>query len=318
MDDVKLPEIFCPFPTALNPHAEDSETYASEWAERFGLLGENDSNGIARARLGYLSGYVYPTVSKEALRVGTAWFDWLMLYDDLWLDKRHLVLRLSPEEVTAFHSRAVEIMAGSPVRSDDEPLLASIEDIRNGLLRLKPDWDMTHFLARFHNYLQSNFWETANIWDGVVPRLPTYVNMRRQTGSLFATYDVGCVLGDIALDRATRRHAAIEALEIMANNYTCWQNDVFSFMREYTDGTVNNLVIVLRHEYDSTFQEALERAAQMCRTEVESYLELRDRLPRLGVRVDDGLRSYLGLLESWMRGLLDWTGATRRYNVDAA
>jgi 5-epi-alpha-selinene synthase len=316
MESVTLPEIYCPFPSALNPHAEDSERYAVEWADRFGLAGVDDSNGIARARLGHLSGYVYPTVSKQALRVGTAWFDWLMLYDDIWLDKRARVEQLTPERVAAFHERAMAIMGGAPADAGDEPLLACLEDIRASFLQLRPDWDMRPFLSRFHNYLQSGYWEAANLWDGVVPRLATYVNMRRQTGSLFATYQVGALMKGIRLTPEVRGHAALEQLEIMANNYTCWQNDVYSFLREYTDGTVNNLVIVLRHEHDCGFQEAVDRAAAMCRAEVEAYVELRERLPRIGLPVDDELESYLRLLESWMRGLMDWTAATRRYELE--
>lgn len=315
-ETLELPEIYCPFPPALNPHAEDSERYALEWAERFGLTGDGDNNGIARARLGYLSGFVYPTVSKAALRVGTAWFDWLMVYDDLWLDKRARVLRTTPERMAAFQDRAVAIMSGSPVSDADEPLLRSLVDLREAFLGLRPGWDMSPFIHRFRNYIQSGFWEAANLWDNVVPRLPTYVNMRRQTGSLFATYQIGALMKGIELAPEVRAHAALEQLEIMANNYTCWQNDVYSFLREYTDGTVNNLVIVLKHERQCGFQAALERAAEMCRSEVEAYVELRDRLPRIGLPVDANLKSYLELLESWMRGLMDWTHATRRYELD--
>jgi hypothetical protein len=315
MEPFAPPRVHCPFPSALNPHVQDAEAFAVEWSRRFGLTSLADESSIARAHLGFLSGHVYPGVSRDALRVGTAWFVWLMLYDDVFLDKRALVKRLDPARVMELQRRAVRVMSGEPCPADDEPLLRSLADVRAGLLRLRPDWDMRPFLLRFAHYLQSNYWEVANIWDDVTPTVPTYVQMRRQTGSLFATYQVGCVLYGIRLRDEVRDHVALEQLEIMANNYTCWQNDVYSFDREHTDGTVNNLVVVLRHQDRSSFPEALERAAEMCRREVDAYLELRDRLPRLGLTVDAHLRAYLGLLESWMRGLLDWTLKTRRYQV---
>jgi len=317
MARIVVPEVHNPFPSALNPDAEDADAYALEWSRRFDLLRHESETAIARARLGYLSGHVYPTASRDALRVATAWFVWLMLYDDIYLDKRARVRRLEPGQVSTFHSRAIEIMAGAPTADGDIPLLRCLADVRVGLLALEPSWDMTPFLWRFNHYLQSNYWEVANIWDDVVPRLPTYANMRRQTGSLFATYQVGRVLLGIRLDPAARAHVALEQLEIMANNYTCWLNDIHSFDREHTDGTVNNLVIVLKHQLGSTYPEALDVAASMCRTEVESYLELKARLPRLGFPIDGHAEAYLGLLESWMRGLLDWTLMTRRYDVEA-
>jgi hypothetical protein len=139
--------------------------------------------------------------------------------------------------------------------------------------------------------------------------------MRRHTGCLVPTYELSAVLGGIRLRPEVRQHVALRQLEIMANNYTCWLNDVFSFERERVDGQVNNLVAVLRHEFDSSYQAAADQAVLMCRVEMDSYLELKDRLPSLGVDVDDDLARYLLVLESWMRALLDWHRMTFRYTV---
>jgi hypothetical protein len=188
-------------------------------------------------------------------------------------------------------------------------------EIRLAILRLAPGWDMSSFIRGFARYLQSNVWEATNIWRRQPPRLSTYTNMRRHTGCLFPTYELSGVLGEIRLRPEVRQHVAVRQLEIMANNYTCWLNDVFSFERERGDGQVNNLVAVLQREFDTSYQEAADRAVAMCRREMEAYLELKDRLPGLGLDLADGLDGYLEVLESWMRALFDWHHMTSRYGV---
>lgn len=314
MGSITIPDLYCPIPSALNPHVSEAEEFSLTWADEFGIFPEARARKeLEMSRLGHLSSYAYPNVSQEALHIMVAWLDWLMRYDDLWVDKRERVRRIRPGALAEFQRRVLDVLGGGPVDAIDDPLHRAMYDIRVRLLRLRPGWDMTEFLRGFGHYLQSNLWEITNIERGQAPRPPIYVGMRRHTGCLFPTYEMSCVLADIRLDRERRSHVAIGQLEIMANNYTCWLNDIYSVEREHADGTVNNLVLSLRRQYGTTLQEAVDLAAQICRTEIESYFELKSRLPQIGLVVDDDVYRYLAVLESWMRGLLDWSRMTQRY-----
>ena len=314
VETITIPDFYCPVDSALNQHVDEGERFAVEWATEHGLIGDDDVWGIGPAHLGYLAGYSHPWVSLPALRIAIAWLDWLMVYDDGVTDKWVNVSKRDRRQITEFYDRTLAIMRGAIDGEPDEPLDRAMRVIRQDIAALAPNWDMTTtFLPGFAQYLQATMWEATNIWRRTPPRLSTYTNMRRHTGCLFPTYELSAVLGGITIRPEVRRHVALRQLEIMANNYTCWLNDVFSFERERDDGQVNNLVTVLRHEFGTSYQEAADRAVAMCRTEMDSYLELKDRLPSLGLAVDDDLSRYLGVLESWMRALLDWHRMTFRY-----
>ncbi len=313
METITIPDFYCPVEPALNPHSAEGDRFAVEWAARFGLIGDDDSWGVGPARLGHLAGYAHPWVSLPALRIAIAWLDWLMVYDDGVLDKWVHVSKLDEPTITALQARILAIMRGETDGDPDEPLDRGMREIRDNVRELAPDWDMSTFIHGFAQYLQANVWEATNIWRRRPPRLSTYTNMRRHTGCLFPTYELSAVLEGIRLRPAVRQHVALRQLEIMANNYTCWLNDVFSFERERVDGQVNNLVAVLRAEFDISDQAAADQAVLMCRVEADSYLELKDRLPSIGLDVDDELAKYLRVLESWMRALFDWHHMTYRY-----
>jgi 5-epi-alpha-selinene synthase len=315
MDSIKVPEIPCPIPGALNSYAGEGDRYAVEWASAHGMLPDGDLYGIEAARLGHLAGYAHPRAGAEAVRIAVAWLDWLMVYDDALFDKQVNVTKLDNDRITAIHRDLLGILDGEPVADDAGPLHRGMRDLYRAMRDLAPNWDMTEFRTEFRKYFQSNLWEATNIWRTTPPHLSVYTTMRRHTGCLFAMYQLSSMLNGITLPATTADHVAVRQLEIMANNYTCWLNDVYSFERERRDGQVNNLVAVLAAEHATTYQRAAELAVEMCRIEMDSYLELKQRLPRLGLDVDESLADYLGVLESWMRALSDWHRMTARYQV---
>src|SRR5204863_8848688 len=172
-----------------------------------------------------------------------------MVYDDRVLDKWVNVSQLDEARITAFQAEVLSIMRGETDGDLDEPLHRAMGELCAEIRALVPDWDMTSFIRGFAQYLQANIWEATNIWRREPPHLSTYTNMRRHTGCLFPTYELSAVLGGVQLSTKAREHVALRQLEIMANNYTCWLNDVFSFERERKDGQVNNLVAVLQREF---------------------------------------------------------------------
>jgi 5-epi-alpha-selinene synthase len=315
MESIKIPDISCPIPGALNEYAGEGDKYAVEWASAHGLMPAGDVYGIEAAHLGHLAGHAHPRAGADAVRIAVAWLDWLMVYDDALFDKQVNVTKLDNERINTIHRDLLGVLAGDEPAADAEPLYRGMHDLHRAMRNHDPGWDMTEFIKDFRKYFQSNLWEATNIWRTTPPHLSVYTNMRRHTGCLFAMYKLSSMLNGITLPAETADHVALHQLEIMANNYTCWLNDVYSFERERRDGQVNNLVAVLRAEAAGTYQHAAELAVEMCRIEMDSYQELKERLPRLGLEIDESLYDYLGVLESWMRALYDWHQMTGRYRV---
>jgi hypothetical protein len=320
MEAVTTPDVHCPVPPAINQHVEQAEQYAIEWARQIGLIGDDDVWGVAAARIGHLASYAFPEASWEVLQIGVAYLDWLMIYDDARVDKRINVAKLTAGKITSFHRRVLDILAGHDDQAPDSDsteaaLYRGILDLRRAIVRICPEWQPEVFLRGFTRYLQSNLWEATNTRNADPPLPPTYMCMRRHTGCLFPTYRLCAALAGIELPPGIWEHVALRQLEVMANNYTCWINDVYSFQREFVDGHVNSLVMSLQRAHEISFQDAVDRAAELCRLEADAYLELKAQLPAFGLADLPEVGRYLRVLEAWMRALYDWHQLTRRYEV---
>lgn len=309
-----IPELYCPFPAALSKYAEAAERDAEQWAGRIGLGGGADRLNLAGNAVGHLSGYVHPWASSEDVAIGARWVTWLFAYDDALVERVRQDSQVDMRAIGSLQSRVLAAASGRSNAVDDQPLLAAIRDIRSVLLRRHPHWEPGQFVSDLTDFLHSNRWEIANSLRGSPPRLGGYLHMRRHTSSYYPCYRISGALADIRLPAEVRGHVAVRQLEIMANNYGSWLNDLYSFESEHAEGTVHNLVQVLRREYGGSVQDAVDRAAEMCRTEIESYVEMKSRLAEIGLDADGELGRYLRhVLEPWMRGILDWHKMTPRY-----
>ncbi|MQA26011.1 MAG: hypothetical protein GEU94_11165 [Micromonosporaceae bacterium] len=322
MPTITVPKIHCPLPSAFSPHAEAAESHVAEWATRFGLSGA--LLGLRKNRVGHLSAYVHPQASAEAVKVGAVWTAWLFAYDDLLVepirdnddDQLARVARVqsrilaalsgSPAEPAAPRKAAAEAVTGS--------IVAAARDIRSSILAVNPSWEPGPFIQDLSAFLCSNLWEIGNSRRGRPPRIGVYLPMRRQTSAFFPSYRVSAALASVRLPREVSNHLAVRELENMACNYGSWLNDLFSFEREQAEGGVHSLVRIVQREHGCGAQEAAEHVADMCRTEIESYLELKSRLPEMGLDVTGELKRHLALLESWMSGVVEWYQMSPRYN----
>ncbi|MGH3158029.1 MAG: terpene synthase family protein [Streptosporangiaceae bacterium] len=312
MARITIPDLYCPLPPALSQHAEDAESGLLDWATRIGLIRDRDTLVLSRNQLGHLSGYVHPQASKEEVVIGAAWAAWLYAYDDALVESVSLG---SPDDVhrTGLQARIMAALedCGEPAFAD--PLVTAILDIRSAVFRVYPSWDTTAFVRDLRKYLESNHWEIADRPRGCPPRLGVYVKMRRHTSAYYPCYRLSAALSRVNLPPHIWNHVAVKQLEAMANNYGSWLNDLYSFERERAEGKSNGLVQSLRQEYGLDIAEAVARTSAMCRSEIEAYFELKSLLPAMGLPVTGELQRYLYVLESWMRGILDWHRMTPRY-----
>lgn len=315
---VTVPNVHCPLPKAMNPHAEAAEHFVAEWAERFHLV--DTGLALGNNRVGHLSAYVHPWASAEAVKIGAAWTTWLFAYDDLLVERpqqgdgSHLRRLAGAQEhiLAALCARTAE-----PVPEQDaitEALTAAIRDIQSSVRRLCPTWDWTPFTDDLRRFFHANLWEIGNTVRGRSPRLGAYLPMRRHTSAFFPSYRISAALAGIRLPLDVSSHVIVKELEGMACNYGSWLNDLYSFERERAEGCVHSMVPILRQEFGYEPQEAAEHIVEMCRIEMDSYLELKSRLPEIGLGLTGELGRYLNLLEYWMSGSLYWYQMSPRYN----
>ena len=311
IEQVALPELYCPFPSTISEHADAVHRETVEWVRRFELLPNERAYRLFRAtNIGRLAARFHPDALQEELRLLSDWYAWMFLRDDRCDESE---VGEQPEHLAADGARFLEILEGEEPTKRDKPLAHAMQDLRRRLYSKATVAWRRRFVRTVKDHFRSSLWEATNRARGVVPDLETYARMRRKTGGILVDLDLIEVVEGLKLPPEVQEHLTVRSMARASNNVTCWANDLFSLEKELERGDVHNLVVVLRHAKELTLQEAVNRSVQMHNAEVRSFIELESQLPAFGGTVDSNLARYVAALRARMRGNLDWARESGRY-----
>ncbi|WP_022947541.1 terpene synthase family protein [Methylohalobius crimeensis] len=311
---IYVPEFYCPFPERVNPYADIAHQHTLDWVRRFELVVDDDAfRRLAASRFGWLAARAYPTAAEEELKLVSDWNTWLFIRDD---QCDETGVGKDPAKLTFLHERFLNILMGCPCSTEDGGLDKALQDLWSRMrARGSLSWQ-ARFIHSVEEYFESSVWEAKNRSREVYPDVATYTKMRPYTGGLYTDIELIEIIERISLPLEIRKHTAIEQLALMANNVVCWSNDVLSLQKELEQEDIHNLVIALSYEHELDLQEAVVRATEMCNEEVRKFIALEERLPLFPTRHAQGVRRYVEILRSWMRGNLDWGYESARYRTD--
>ncbi len=311
IEQVALPELYCPFPSTISEHADAVHRETVEWVRRFELLPNERAYRLFRVtNIGRLAARFHPDALQGELRLLSDWYAWMFLRDDRCDESE---VGEQPEHLAAEDARFLEILEGEEPTKRDEPLAHALHDLRRRLYpRATAAWKR-RFVRTVKDHFRSSLWEATNRARGVVPDLETYTRMRRITGGILVDLDLIEVVEGLKLPPEVQEHLTVRSMARASNNVTCWANDLFSLEKELERGDVHNLVVVLRHAEELTLQEAVDLSVQMHNAEVRRFIELESQLPTFGGTVEANLARYVAALRARMRGNLDWARESGRY-----
>lgn len=304
---VKQPQLYCPFPSAINPHVDAVQERSVAWAVEFGLVAEGrPAEKLAAAKIAHLEALVMHHASREALELAADWTTWFCLLDDQ-LERDGL----GPVQMSGYFAR---LLAGfeEGTMNAGGPLADALSDIRQRLQKLGG----TRFVARFASVLEQLFlafvWEEINRKKRLTPTRHAYGTMRADTVGLAPQFLLGQLAEGIELSDGLRAHAQIEELEQLVSRAVGWANDVCTYEKELMAGEPHNLVFVLMASEGLSLESALREAAHTHDREVATFIAKCDELPNFGAD-EQAAQRYVGLLRRWIRGHLDWSALTGRY-----
>lgn len=314
MEIVNLPKLYCPFPPAINEHADAVHRGTVDWTRRFELLrDERAYRAFDAMGLGRLTARTHPNSLPDELQLITDWHTWLFIRDDLGDES---MIGRRPGELSALDSRLLDVLEGAEPTVRDEYLTRALCDLRRRLRQVRPTaTGMRRLVRAVGEHLEATLWEAANRAREVVPDLDSYVRMRPLTGGLSIVTELTEIVEGNYLPTEVRKHDTISRLTEASHDIVCWANDILSLKKELSRGEVNNLVVVLRDEEGLTLQEAVDHAAEMHDAEVRTFARLSAHLPSYGAEIDANLGRYLCGLRTRMRGVSDWTYESVRYRV---
>jgi len=326
IENITLPTIFCPFPSAVNPHREAVHKHTLAWARRIALV--KDETAIARlrdAKVSSLAARICPRAPRDPLAILTDWFTWVFLLDDE-CDEAEIGKR--PERLAALQAQCLEALSGlglknlrtlSRPRPDrpDVALIHALYDLRCRMEALMSRAWMDRFAVSIAEYFEASVWEARNRELEAWPDSATYIRMRPFAGAMYIVLDfIDLTEGD-PLPLVVRKHPCYQRLMLITSNVVLWCNDLFSCAKERAHQDMHNLALILQHQEDIPLQGAVDRVARLIEREVERFIALEARLPSFGPTMDGVAQRFVAALRAVMRGHLDWSRESGRYRPAA-
>ena len=300
----RAPQVYCPFPSRVSPHADDVQRHARAWAERHGLLTSTRARAaFDRARFAELPARAHPGAQRAPLTLATDWLTAVFALDD------HLetgLVRQRRSALAAVDALVRWLRGKAPVPDGLGPGGGALADVwRRTLSTVDEDWT-ARFVDHFEEYLAGTLWESRNRARGRLPGVEEYLAMRRHSAATEMFFDLiepvhGITAGAALLGdphHHTQRRAAGTAIGLC--------NDLVSWPKEVAAGDPHNVVFVVGRERGLPMPEAIHAAVALHDAQVELVVRAYDAL---GAPRDPAVADLL----HWLRGNLDWSLSTGRY-----
>jgi Terpene synthase family 2, C-terminal metal binding len=315
-----VPEIFCPFPFAVNPHVESPREHLADWVRRTGLVsGESARVRFEQADFGWFVAMVHPTADLTRLNLVTDWFAWMFLVDDQLDDG---AIGRSPQEFRQIVATMRAVLEAPEPGAHTDAAWPSVVSSLADLWSRTTAYSTPTWRRRFVRHLElclstAAVWETDNRVRGIVPDEATYIRNRRHTGAIYVCMDLVDIVSDLDIPDALHADPRFAAALDSACDVVCWTNDVYSLEKERSLGEVHNLVCVVQHHRDLTEAQAVVHVREAISARTRAFLTEEAALLRAHPEHRVVLVPAVAGMRSWMRGNLDWSSQTQRYRPPA-
>ncbi|MFF1415632.1 germacradienol/geosmin synthase [Streptomyces sp. NPDC058289] len=329
-----VPDVYMPFPLTLSPHHTRAREESVAWAREMGLLHPQPGDpGSAIWNEEKLRGYDFalcsagidPDATPEALTLNACWLTWGTYGDDYY--PVVFAQAKNPAAAKATHARLVAMI---PVDHAEQAVPATAMERALGDLWVRTSLGMspsvrTEFRATLVDMLESWLWEVDNQILNRIPDPVDYAEMRRRTFGTYLTMYL-CRLGQAGrgIPEEIYSSGTIRSLENAAADAACLINDIFSYQKEVeVEGEVHNYVLVTRNFFDIGYPEALHICHSLMTQRTEEFEHIvAGQLPllyedwKLDAGARAGLDSYVGELQDWLAGILNWHQKVKRYREE--
>ncbi|MGW7348484.1 terpene synthase family protein [Streptomyces sp. NPDC054854] len=329
-----IPDLYMPFPLSLSPHLDHARAGAVAWSRDMGLLdpqpGDPGSSIWTEDRMrGYdfalCSAGIDPDATPEALLLNACWLTWGTYGDDY-----YPVVFGRTKDLSAAKATTARLISMIPVDHGEQPPPVTAMERSLADLWVRTSAGMspqvrTEFRATLVSMLESWVWEVGNQIQNRIPDPVDYAEMRRSTfGSHLTMYL--CRLGQAGRGIPDEIYACgtIRSLENAAADAACMINDIFSYQKELeVEGEVHNHVLVTQNFFDIGYPEALRICHSLMTQRIEEFQHIAaNQLPllyedwKLDSDARAGLDAYVGELQDWLAGILNWHEKCRRYREE--
>ncbi|PRQ04309.1 Germacradienol/geosmin synthase [Enhygromyxa salina] len=314
------PNFYMPFEARLSPHVDTARERTRAWAMRVGMfdVGVWTAAKFEADDLPRLAGSVSPDASVDALTLISNWCAWTYFVNDYYVEVYKRRRDLSGAKV--FSNRLQSFLS--------DAALPPTNPAERGLVELWPrsaanlPLDLRHaFAARIRSYVEGPLWEILNTIQDRTPDPIDYYEMRRTTGGSELALSFMQLGGALALPPEAELSPTMTGLIQAFCDVMPLRNDILSYDKELRDeGEFVNGVVVLQRVFDCDADQAAALTNSLVTARLEQFEHVvASSLPAMFEELElDGaaratVRQYVGRLEDWMAGELEWASTSGRF-----
>ncbi|KRC70397.1 (+)-T-muurolol synthase [compost metagenome] len=310
---MKLPEINCPFPSAIHPDAQEADIQSIAWMRGLRLCpNEEERLRLERTGCGKLAARIVPHASRQTLQIVSDFFIWNVSFDDEYCDEGPLSTQPGElAQVLARMLRAIDTPEAA-VFADDRYACA-MREIRLRLEEHATTVQLHQWLETMRGWFFAEVWKAGNVAAHRTPSLEDYAVLRLYSGGALAFPVLAAIAEGYDPPLHWLQSRPVRALTEMAATLCTWASDIVSYEKELRrEIGGHNLVCVVQHQFACTAPAALDAAAAMYHEIMELFVRLYGHVS-LSSRDIPGAQQYLRSLGYLVRASVDWCRSSERY-----
>ncbi|RWS20475.1 hypothetical protein B4U80_12064 [Leptotrombidium deliense] len=198
---------------------------------------------------------------------------------------------------------------------DGTPLVSSFAGLWRQFKSISSKMWQQRFSENYIWYLKGLKWENDIKQMKRIPSLAEYMEYRHYTAGMDFCLNLIEISRNIFIPDSVLANVTLQRLNFLTGNICAFVNDIHSFEKEKRDGQIFNLVIIMKHEYNISDQEAIERATDIVNDNIKRFLITERLMPIFEGEMNECVKKYVDGFKSWISGNHDWGLESGRYTV---
>nr|WP_275402114.1 hypothetical protein [Shimazuella alba] len=296
----------------------DAEKHINDKVRYFGFFDNTEYEQKFRSyRCSWLVAYSCPNAGKEELFILSDYNALLFLLDDL-CDTSEIGLDYT--KLSHRFDYLVQLLIDRTTLSRDaqDPIAEYLCEIWGRIREYQPEIEwQERFIDRTKEYFDSCVWEARNRQLRTIPSREEYIRNRHFSGAVYPLLDLGDITEKINIPIEIKNHPILREMTDITSMHIALCNDLFSYGKEILQEEVHhNLVLHTVQQDQVTVEDAVNQVIERVNGMVERFLDLKKELPVFGSNIDQDVSKFVDLLQSWIRGHIDWVGEkSQRYII---
>ncbi|MFE6165871.1 hypothetical protein ACFQ7F_44040 [Streptomyces sp. NPDC056486] len=312
--ELTVPDLYCPFPSAIHADAQSLEAGTLAWMQRYGYITTAEEERSAHdSQFGTLAARTYPAGRSEVIQLASDLMTWLFLTDDANIEE--------PGHTDTLPVTASHILHSVRILHDPDDLPPApthhhraLQDISNRVRALATEEQRDRLIGGMVEYFMAGACEAIYLCRKITPPVDDYIALR---DSSIATRSVCFLFSEIAgnyqLPGPLWCHPGLQSAVRLATRIISNHHDILSGLREQSREVPMNLPWALSQERELSTVDAIAQTAAFANADTRRFVQLADILhaghPSRAVEL------YIAGLKAWIRGNLDWSLTTGRFHV---